>query len=345
MAAHVTPTGALFEDDTVDESQLTEEPKEKRKYVKHIVWRNVAIFSFLHLGALYGLYLSFTSAKLLTTAFAILLYQLSILGVTAGVHRLWSHRAYKAKWPLQLLLMILSTTTYQDAVIDWSRDHRLHHKYSETDADPHNSKRGFFFSHIGWLLCRKHPEVKEKGKGIDLSDLKSNPILAFQKKYYNILMPLLCFISPTLIPVVWWNETWINAFYIPAILRYVLTLNITWLINSVAHTVGNKPYDKYICPADNKGVAIFSLGEGWHNYHHVFPWDYKTAELGDYKFNTTTAFINFFAKIGWAYDLKSVSNDMIRKRMERTGNSSHNLWGWSSRRGSHAGGIDETKLI
>lgn len=72
---------------------------------------------------------------------------------------------------------------FQDAAIDWARDHRVHHKYSETDADPHNAKRGFFFSHIGWLLCRKHPEVKEKGKNIDLSDLESDPILAFQKKY------------------------------------------------------------------------------------------------------------------------------------------------------------------
>jgi fatty-acid desaturase len=68
-------------------------------------------------------------------------------------------------------------------VLVWARDHRVHHKYSETDADPHNAKRGFFFSHIGWLLCRKHPEVKKKGKKIDISDLENDPVLAFQKKY------------------------------------------------------------------------------------------------------------------------------------------------------------------
>lgn len=71
----------------------------------------------------------------------------------------------------------------KDSAIDWARDHRVHHKYSETDADPHNSNRGFFFCHIGWLLCRKHPAVKDKGEGIDLSDLYADPILAFQKKY------------------------------------------------------------------------------------------------------------------------------------------------------------------
>lgn len=70
----------------------------------------------------------------------------------------------------------------QDSALDWARDHRMHHKYSETDADPHNATRGFFFSHIGWLLVRKHPDLKEKGKGLDLSDLYADPILRFQKK-------------------------------------------------------------------------------------------------------------------------------------------------------------------
>lgn len=74
-----------------------------------------------------------------------------------------------------------------------------------------------------------------------------------------------------------------------------------------------------------------ALGEGWHNYHHVFPWDYKTAELGNYAFNFTTAFIDFFARIGWAYDLKTVSTDMIKKRVARTGDGSHEIWGWGDK--------------
>lgn len=74
-----------------------------------------------------------------------------------------------------------------------------------------------------------------------------------------------------------------------------------------------------------------ALGEGWHNYHHVFPWDYKTAELGDYSANTTTAFIDFFSKLGWAYDLKTVSNDLIKRRAQRTGDGSHPVWGWNDK--------------
>lgn len=80
------------------------------------------------------------------------LYSLSGLGITAGAHRLWAHRSYKARFPLRVILMIFNTIAFQDAAMHWARDHRVHHKYSETDADPHNATRGFFFSHMGWLL-------------------------------------------------------------------------------------------------------------------------------------------------------------------------------------------------
>lgn len=74
-----------------------------------------------------------------------------------------------------------------------------------------------------------------------------------------------------------------------------------------------------------------AVGEGWHNYHHVFPWDYKAAELGKYSTNITTGFIDLMAKIGWAYDLKSVSPEMVKKRVERTGDGTHELWGWDDK--------------
>lgn len=88
---------------------------------------------------------------------------------------------------------------------------------------------------------------------------------------------------------------------------------------------------RFINPAENFSVAIFALGEGWHNYHHTFPWDYKTAEFGRYSVNFTAAFIDLMAKIGWAYDMKTVSEDMIKKRVERTGDGTHELWGWGDK--------------
>ena len=74
----------------------------------------------------------------------------------------------------------------QNHIYEWARDHRVHHKYSETDADPHNATRGFFFSHVGWLLCKKHPEVKKKGVTIDCNDLLLDPIVRFQMRYFLI---------------------------------------------------------------------------------------------------------------------------------------------------------------
>ena len=256
---------------------------------------------------------------------------LSGLGITAGAHRLWAHRSYKAKLPLRIILALFNTLAFQDAAMHWARDHRVHHKYSETDADPHNATRGFFFSHIGWLLCKKHPDVKEKGSKLDISDLKADPVLRFQAKYYMTLMPLICFVIPTIIPVYFWGESWVNSWFVATMFRWCFILNVTWLVNSAAHKWGDKPYDKNINPVENVTVATLAFGEGWHNYHHVFPWDYKTAELGNYAFNFTTAFIDFFAKIGWAYDLKSVAPETVEQRVKRTGDGSHNLWGYGDK--------------
>ncbi|XP_017110446.1 acyl-CoA Delta12-desaturase [Drosophila elegans] len=325
-------TGVLFECDveTTDGGlvkDITVMKKAEKRRLK-LVWRNIIAFGYLHLAALYGAYLMVTSAKWQTVILAYLLYVVSGLGITAGAHRLWAHRSYKAKWPLRVILVIFNTIAFQDAAYHWARDHRVHHKYSETDADPHNATRGFFFSHVGWLLCKKHPEVKAKGKGVDLSDLRADPILMFQKKYYMLLMPIACFIIPTVVPMYFWGESFMNAWFVATMFRWCFILNVTWLVNSAAHKFGGRPYDKFINPSENISVAILAFGEGWHNYHHVFPWDYKTAEFGKYSLNFTTAFIDFFAKIGWAYDLKTVSTDIIKKRVKRTGDGTHATWGW-----------------
>jgi len=328
-------TGVLNENDaeTIDGGldKNIEELKHANDRKIIFVWRNIIAFAYVHVAAVYGAWLLLSSARLYTTAFALLLYFVSGLGITAGAHRLWAHRSYKARLPLRILLTIFNTIAFQDCAIQWARDHRVHHKYSETDADPHNATRGFFFSHVGWLLCKKHPEVIAKGKKLDISDLEADPVLRFQRDYYMILMPILCFLIPTCIPVYFWGETWTNAWFVATMFRWTWILNMTWLVNSAAHKWGDRPYDVTINPSQNVSVAIFAFGEGWHNYHHVFPWDYKTAELGNYRMNFTTAFIDFFAKIGWAYDLKSVSSEIIEKRVKRTGDGTHNTWGWGDR--------------
>ncbi|XP_022711835.1 stearoyl-CoA desaturase 5-like isoform X2 [Varroa jacobsoni] len=254
---------------------------------------------------------------------AIVLYVLSGLGITAGCHRLWSHKSYRARFPLRVFLATMQTMALQNSIFEWSRDHRVHHKFSETDADPHNATRGFFFAHVGWLLCKKHPDVITKGSKVKMDDLLEDPIVRFQKKYYPSLAIFMCFILPTSIPIVLFGETLMNAFFVCAMWRYCWCLNMTWLVNSAAHMWGQRPYDIHINPVENWAVSLGANGEGWHNYHHTFPYDYKAAEV-PYTLNITTLFIDAMKFIGQAYDCRVVAPETIRARIMRTGaGSSH----------------------
>ncbi|KAJ8965396.1 hypothetical protein NQ314_004147 [Rhamnusium bicolor] len=108
--------------------------------------------------------------------------------------------------------------------------------------------------------------------------------------------------------------------------RNILVLNVTWLVNSAAHLYGNKPFDQFMLPVESTFVAFVAIGEGWHNYHHTFPWDYRAAELGS-KYCATTYAIDFLAYFGLAYDLKSAPYNMIEKRALRTGDGTHSVFG------------------
>ncbi|KAM0725340.1 Acyl-CoA Delta-9 desaturase [Formica fusca] len=294
------------------------------KFKTELKWWNVVSIILLHMSMLYFCYTFKWFEDVRTTIWMIIMGVIQGLGVTAGAHRFWTHRAYKAKWPLRIILLICYTSAGQNNLYDWVRDHRVHHKYSDTNADPHNSNRGFFFSHVGWLMMKKHPEVIRKGHQIDMSDILADPITAFGCKYFSILKFIFAYLLPITVPIYGWNETWSRAF-MSQIMRIIVGLNCTWSVNSVAHIWGSKPYDAYINPTENKFVAFVAFGEGWHNYHHVFPWDYKAAELGNYTFNFATMFIDICAKIGWAYDLKQPSEELVKTVIMKRGDRNHSL--------------------
>ncbi|KAI5614270.1 stearoyl-CoA desaturase 5, partial [Silurus asotus] len=313
---------------------------------QHIVWRNVLLMGLLHAGALYSVFLV-PSAHPFTWMWSYICFMITGLGVTAGAHRLWSHRSYKAKLPLRIFLAAANsmafqvitfrpdnfpkTLNYKNSIIhfcslqndifEWSRDHRAHHKYSETDADPHNARRGFFFSHVGWLFVPKHKEVIEKGKRLDMSDLLADPVVAFQRKYYKISVVMMCFILPTLVPWYFWGESLWNSYFLSTILRYTIALNLTWLVNSAAHMYGNRPYNKNINPRENRFVTFGAIGEGFHNFHHTFPFDYAASEFG-FRYNPTTCFIDLMCWFGLASNRKRATPEMIMARKLRTGDGS-----------------------
>ncbi|KAL4450314.1 hypothetical protein ABPG74_009020 [Tetrahymena malaccensis] len=219
------------------------------------------------------------------------------LGITAGSHRLWAHRSYTAKTPYRILVMLFNSMAFQGSIFHWSRDHRLHHKFSDTDIDPHSMNKGFFFAHVGWLLVKKSPELKKEGEKLNIQDLLDDPVVMFQKKHYFLISSLVCFIIPTIIMQYTIGGGFIYNFLMSCF-RYVFMLHTTWCVNSVCHMFGSRPYNESILPTENLFVSIIALGEGWHNWHHEYPRDWRAAENKWTKINFTSGFIKFFEFLG-----------------------------------------------
>ncbi|EDW59214.2 acyl-CoA desaturase isoform X1 [Drosophila virilis] len=320
---------AVYKENEAKTKQLVAEQQQKSAdeevvYNPQIRWPDLGAQTFLHVGALYGLYL-LCYAKFYTFLWVVACIWVSGIGITAGAHRLWSHKSYTASLFLRILLAFMFSIAGQRDAYTWALDHRIHHKFSETDADPHNAKRGFFFAHVGWLFLTPHPKVIEKRKVIDMSDLEADAVVMFQRKYYIPLFALCSIALPVLVPWYFWQEDLWMSFWINFNMRFTWTLNVAFFVNSVAHMYGNKPYDKNITPVEAPIVSFLAMGEGWHNYHHVFPWDYKTGEFGNYTLNVTTAFIDFCARIGIASGRKSVSPDMVIRRAAKCGDGTRFL--------------------
>ncbi|XP_011054445.1 PREDICTED: acyl-CoA Delta(11) desaturase-like isoform X2 [Acromyrmex echinatior] len=312
-------------DDTCD-IKCKEEIITKREIRKtDIVWFTVFYLLMMHTIGLYGLITFNYFENLRTTLWLLILYNLGCIGVTAGAHRFWSHRSYSANLPLRLILFVCYCSSGGVSIFSWVRIHRVHHKYVDTDLDPHNSRRGFFFCHIGWILRRLRPEIIQKLRETDMRDILADPLIAFHKKYVTLVNLIFSYVLPTLIPVYFWGETW-NRSFISQVARVMLVLHASFSINSFAHMWGTKPYNKNIRPTENMSVSVVCSGEGFHNYHHTFPWDYRAAEFNWYIFNHSSFFIDMFAKIGWAYNLKKPSPELVKRVAADKGDGSRAKW-------------------
>ncbi|XP_063822858.1 acyl-CoA Delta-9 desaturase-like [Ostrinia nubilalis] len=301
--------------------------EKKAGFKTPIVWFNTVAITLFHVLVLVSAYRIFIDGryypKWQTILFLFLLVVFTGFGVTGGAHRLWSHRAYKAKLPLQIILLIGFLTAGMNDLYQWVRDHRVHHKFSESSADPHDANRGFFFAHVGWLMTKKHPDVLREGLKVDMSDIQNNPLIRFHLKYFQISKLVFAFVLPLLTPIMFWDERVSVAFF-ALMLKYTLILHNNWSVNSFAHLYGGRPYDSKIMPRENWMVAFSTIGEGWHNYHHTFPWDYKAAEIPyTFPLNATANLLDLFAKIGWAYELRVASPSMIKRVAESKGDSTY----------------------
>ncbi|KAI9573404.1 hypothetical protein HD554DRAFT_867398 [Boletus coccyginus] len=232
---------------------------------------------------------------------------LAAFGVTAGYHRLWTHRAYKATRTLEYILAILGAGAVQGSIAWWARRHRAHHRYTDTDLDPYDARNGLFYSHIGWLIFKP----RRKPGPADVSDLRSNPVVRWQYRYYLPLAFIMAIVVPTSVAGYGWGD-WEGGFVWAGLIRLVFTQHSTFCVNSLCHWLGDRPYDDKLTPKDCALTALITMGEGYHNFHHQFPMDYRNGYKW-YQFDPTKWFLWSCEKLGLATHLKTFSDNEIQK--------------------------------
>jgi stearoyl-CoA desaturase (delta-9 desaturase) len=195
------------------------------------------------------------------------------MSVTAGYHRLWAHRTYEAHWPLKVLYLIFGSMALQNSVLVWASGHRVHHLHvDDNERDPYSAGRGFWFSHIGWML-RYYPSGNPDFS--NARDLERDPLLAFQQRHY-LLIAVALNVGLTIAAGFLVGDVW-GTFILAGILRIVISHHLTFLINSLAHMWGTRPYTDENSARDNPVLAFLTHGEGYHNFHHIFAHDYRNG--------------------------------------------------------------------
>lgn len=254
---------------------------------------------------IYAYYHDFSTAAWISF---FVLWAYSGLGITAGYHRLWSHRSYNASLPLKIFLMIGGTMAIQNSILYWSAGHRVHHRFvDDEDHDPYSIKRGFWFAHMGWMLRNYDSAPKDFS---NVPDLLNDKLVMFQHNHY-IPMVITCHAAILLITGWIVGDVW-GVILLGGLLRLIVSHHMTFFINSLCHMYGKRPYTDENTARDNFWLAIFTWGEGYHNYHHIFQYDYRNG-IKWWQYDPTKWLIWFSSKLGLASDLRSIPEFNIKK--------------------------------
>lgn len=282
-------------------------PIRKRKFptVTGVRWFNVAVLTITPAIAIYGL--CCVPSRCETAVFAVMYFLFTMFGITAGYHRLWSHRSYNATTPLQVFLLCGGTSAVQGSCFWWAKAHRAHHRHTDTDRDPYDANRGFFWTHVGWMLFKSDL----KSGPCDVSDLRADRLVRFQHRHYFPLATFFGYFLPIAIPGLLWSD-WIGGLCFSACFRLTVAHHSAFCINSIAHWLGNASYDDVLSPRDHLLSAILTMGEGYHNFHHQFPMDYRNAFLW-YQYDPTKWFIALCGKLGLAANLRVFPSNEVQK--------------------------------
>jgi stearoyl-CoA desaturase (delta-9 desaturase) len=270
------------------------------------LWLNsffILVYPVVAIGASvwYGMNYGITWAEI---GAAIFCWAATATGIGAGYHRLFSHKGYKAHASVRFVLAMLGAAAAQNSAIAWCSDHRYHHLHTDTDNDPYNAKRGFWYSHLGWILFQgKHGDLYE-----NVPDLRRDPILAFQHKYWLPLAFGVNFLLVGLCALVLGNP--LGMFVIAGMLRVLVVQHFTFCINSLAHIWGKQPYSHATTARDNWFLSLVTLGEGYHNYHHSFQWDYRNGPRW-YNWDPNKWIIWMLSCVGLATGLRRTPMDVV----------------------------------
>jgi len=242
-------------------------------------------------------------------AIALVFYLVTGLGITAGFHRLFTHKAYKPNRALKIAMAIAGSLAIEGPVIRWVADHRKHHKFSDRDGDPHSPWRygeslpalakGFAYAHVGWLF-----DVEQTSQRRYAPDLMKDPDLVRISRQFPLWV-LVSLVSPAIVGGLW-SMSWqgaVTAFFWATLVRMSLLHHVTWSINSICHTVGERPFSTRDRSGNVWWLAVLSFGESWHNLHHADPTCARHGVLRG-QLDSSARLIWLFERLGWAGDVR-----------------------------------------
>ncbi len=271
---------------------------------------NVTIFVGLPLAALilvplWGIYRGYDGFQWL---WALAFLYLNGLSITGGYHRLWAHKAYRAKPALRWFFALWGAGALQNSILIWASDHRRHHRHVDDDElDPYSASRGLWFSHMGWMLREYRSNETDFANA---RDLERDPIVMWQHRHYVALTTFMNLGLPILLGI--WHGDVIGTVLLVGLLRLVVNHHVTFFINSLAHYWGSRPYTESNSARDNGFLAFLTYGEGYHNYHHIFQADYRNG-IRWWQWDPTKWLIALCERVGLASDLHRVPDFKIQR--------------------------------
>ncbi|HEV3458304.1 MAG TPA: hypothetical protein VHG32_17225 [Thermoanaerobaculia bacterium] len=227
------------------------------------------------------------------------------VSVTGGYHRLFAHKTYQASWPVRLFYLVFGAAALENSVLNWTADHRIHHSEVDQERDPYNIQKGFWWAHMGWIFFENEtPPVTV------VRDLLDDPLVRWQARWYAPIGIGVAFGIPLLVGLATGHV--LGCLLIGGVLRVVVSHHGTFFINSLCHMVGRQPYSREHSARDSSVMAVLAFGEGYHNFHHSFPFDYRNG-VKTWHFDPAKWAIYGLSVIGLARDLRRASDAVILK--------------------------------